>query len=334
MAHFWAADIGGTNCRLAQFRYAEKLELEKSIWLATAQVTSERELLAAFFEHFSDGSEDLEGLCLALAGPVTPEGGHLVNADLVLRRQSLRYALAALLPQAKPEVILINDFQAQAYAVLPLAEDSKPLRTRQKAWPVCGVRAVIGAGTGMGAAKLVLREDQVFACASEAGHMPFPFRLDEYDFARYLALEKGLTEPSCEDVVSGRGLSLLQAFLTGEQLEPQEIGKRYLQKPSPTLSLFSRFYGRFCRIWIYSSCCYDGLWIGGGIALANPLCVQGPDFFAEIEGQGVYNWISDIPLWLFPSADSGLWGAAEALRFAIAATGNSTDYINAKSNYF
>ncbi|MBO4336170.1 MAG: ROK family protein [Desulfovibrio sp.] len=317
MARFWVADIGGTNCRLAQFVSAGELVLEKELWLPTASLASERDLLAAFAEHFS-GYEDLKGLCLALAGPVTPEGGALTNAKLVCHRQSLQSALRALLPaKSCPEVLLINDFAAQAYAVLPLAERSRPLRRRQRAWEATCVRAVIGAGTGLGAAMLVQRGESLTVCASEAGHMPFPFRPDEYEYARYLSLEKGLAEPTCEDIISGSGLSHLQAFLTAEQLEPKEIGQRYLQAPSPTLRLFARFYGRFCRIWLYSTCCYDGLWIGGGIALANPLCVQSPEFFAEIEGQGVYDWVSDIPLWLFPAANSGLWGACEALRWQL-----------------
>ncbi len=316
MMRFWVADMGGTNCRLAEFVCEKNPALVKEVWLATQSFQGAQDLLEAFATAFPEHLEDVRGLCLALAGPVTPEGGRLTNASFVCDRKALHTALSALLPKAapSPEILVINDFVAQAYAVLsPLGEQARPLRSRQKAWPACGVRAVIGAGTGLGAALLIERAGQVTVCASEAGHQPFPFRRDEYDCARFLALERGLPEPTCEDLLSGPGLCHLHAYVTGEELAAPEIGQRYLHTSSPTLELFSRFYGRFCRIWLYTTCCYDGLWIGGGIALANPLTVQSPAFLAEIEGTGVYAWVSDIPLWLFPSSSSGLWGACWAL---------------------
>lgn len=134
-------------------------------------------------------------------------------------------------------------------------------------------RAVLGAGTGLGAALLVWTGRRWLPVPSEAGHAAFPFSgRPEHDFERFLQRDLGQSWISAEDVLSGQGLSQLHFFLSGEYLFPPVVGARALQSETTTLQWYARFLARFCRNWMYAALSLGGLWVCGGIA-AVTLCV-------------------------------------------------------------
>lgn len=321
-----AADIGGTNCRLGRFALTPEGALlkERSVWLESPGLATTEHLLAALERELELHPQAADATVIALGGPVT-DGltGRLTNGRLEVDLRPL--AARGLCP-----VCVINDFVAQACACLTrIGEEARRL------WPPADMpfpgerhapRAVIGAGTGLGVAALYPLDMALpgapgwLVAPSEGGHAAFPFvGAEENAFHDFLREALGLAEARGDDVLSGRGLALLHQFLSGERLTPGDVGARALTAPTPTLRWYARFYGRGCRTLLLSSLCTGGLWIAGGIAARNPLCVSSPEFFAELHKEPDFaGWLAEIPVRLIEDVESGLWGAAQYGRMLLA----------------
>lgn len=311
-----AADIGGTNCRMALFRLSRnRLVMDKAAWVETGGIASVENLLAAFERELDINPLKADCVVAAIAGPVDGNRrGKLSNGDLELDFTELNVD--------SQRFFLINDFMGQAYAVLsPEGEKAKLLYGPKKS--SYGVRAVIGAGTGLGQAILApLDGDSETparhwrAVASENGHSAFPFvNGAENDFHTFLKIKNGYPYATGDETVTGRGLAALHEFLAGEKLTPAQIGAQALSRDTPTLQWYARFYARACRNWILSTICEGGLWIAGGIAAQNPLLIT-CDYFADELYNSPYrneNWdefLHSVPVFIMENTNSGLWGAA------------------------
>ncbi len=316
--HILAADIGGTNCRLARFSLSRegRLAREGSVWLESALLRTTEHLLAALERELALPPSQADATVLAVAGPVSGGVcGRLTNGCLELDVRPLA---------AGPPVRVINDFVAQACACLTdMGEQARPLcppgtSPARPAVPVRAPRAVLGAGTGLGVAALFPLDMAApgaggwLVAPSEGGHAAFPF-VGEEENAFHAFLRQALRLPYArgDDVLSGRGLALLHEFLAGERLAPGEVGRRALGGPTPTLRWYARFYGRACRDVMLATLCSGGLWIAGGIAARNPRCVDCEEFFAELHAAPAFaEWLRPVPVRLLEDAESGLWGAA------------------------
>lgn len=298
-----AADIGGTNCRMALFDDADgSLAKLHEAWIATSRALLHAgDLLQAFETELAVSHHAVDMVVAAIAGPVAnQEKGRLTNAPLEVD--------FAPLNRGGQRFYLINDFIAQAWAVLA------PIKTRHITGPAAeiqGSRAVIGAGTGLGQAMLAADKGW-HAIPSENGHAPFPFLdKDEYAFHDFMRKQRHIPWASSEHVLCGAGLASLHHFLTGNRLEPAEVGELALHEETETLAWYARFYARACRSWMLSTLCLGGLWIAGGIAARNPLCVTCGHFREELYNCPRWqDFLKGIPLYLMEDAASGLWGAA------------------------
>lgn len=315
MAVILAADIGGTNCRLGLFRHENGLlAMIKAAWVETGSIAHAGALLAAFERELEFAPEAADTVVAAIAGPVEDRArGYLANGMLRLDFTPFN---------AKGErYFLINDFMAQAYAVL----SSQGEKARRIAGPAerirDAVRAVIGAGTGLGQAVLVLLSalegnSRWMAVPSENGHAAFPFvNGAENDFHTFLRYQLQIPYATGDDTITGRGLAALHEFLTGQRLTPAQVGRQALSSDTPTLRWYARLYARACRNWMLSAMCEGGLWIAGGIAAQNPLAVTCAYFMEELynapggdERWG--NYLRGVPVYLLEDTNSGLWGAA------------------------
>lgn len=302
-----AADIGGTNCRLGLFRDTEKgVEMERARWVPTPDVTDSEKFIQLLEDEFD--LKDAAAVVAAIAGPVEENvRGHLSNGVLSLdfgkphtKHAHLRFSL-------------INDFMAQAYAIIsPLAQMSRHL-TGPNVATIPQTRAVIGAGTGLGQAVVTRSSHGGWLPApSENGHANFPFvNADEQAFHAYLCHRLNIPFATGDHVVTGNGLALLHQFLTAENLTPAEVGAKALSSDTETLKWYSRFYARACRNWMLSTLCRGGLWIAGGIAAKNPYCMANEYFYEELYGHPAWkDFLKSIPVFLIEDINSGLWGAA------------------------
>lgn len=308
-----AADIGGTNCRLGLFRLENGvLELERVTWIDTGSVPHTAALLGAFEREFAKAPAEVEAVVVAIAGPVEDfSRGHLTNGGLDVDFSELN--------ANGRRFFLINDFTAQAYAVVSPEGENARLIAGPEVPTNDRVRGVIGAGTGLGQASLVRIDGHMnmhaarwLAVPSEAGHTAFPFVNDEENaYHIFFREQTGMLYATGDVVVTGRGLSLLHEYLTREKLAPAEVGRLALSCESETLKWYARFYGRVCRHWILTTLCSGGLWIAGGIAAKNPAVVTCKEFTDELYRHPEWDsYLRTVPVYLMEDTNSGLWGAA------------------------
>ncbi|WP_022654943.1 glucokinase [uncultured Desulfovibrio sp.] len=314
MQRIFAADIGGTNCRFASFSLDEgRLGLERVVWIKSAGLLDTDMVLAALERELETPLRAADALVLALAGPVR-DGlrGKLTNGALRVDFTGLecRYGVA--------RYRVINDFIAEAYGCLTeIGEHARCVASpaEHAEIPATASRGVLGAGTGLGTAFLVYNgRGGWLPVPAEGGHVSFPFVGDEEnDFHNFVCGELGYPFARGDDILTGKGLSLLHRYLSGEDLDACEVAARALNRDTPTLRWYSRFYARACRNWILTTLCRRGLWIAGGIASRNPLSVTSGYFLEELYTTPHFAaLVRSVPVYLIENKNSGLWGAAQA----------------------
>lgn len=306
-----AADIGGTHSRFAVFKAQEPNELRMlhKESLNTPEASSLGELLdqlAAMDFPLSPRTADYT--VIALAGPVR-------DGKIVESLANIKWSVDLTDPAQDPgtkDILLINDFMAQAYACRSGAvADAKQIMAGTK--DPKGALAVVGAGTGLGKCALIPDERGMFiALPSEGGHTDFPFLTqEEFDFGRFLQQEAGIKQITGDLVISGRGLPLLHRFLTGQNLSTEEVAATFDAGDSRTLRWAARFYGRICRNYAIEVLATGGVYVTGGVAAKSPEIIEHPAFAEEFRFcEFPSGLMDDIPLWLNHNEDSGLWGSA------------------------
>jgi glucokinase len=243
---------------------------------------------------------------IAVAGPVE-NGTSSFPPNIAWPIDLSHPATARRVPRGR----LINDFVAQAYACVARGSSAaQPILPGEKV-PGAAV-AVVGAGTGLGLAALVaLPGGGWVEIPSEDSHGSFAFESRrEMDYMEFLLRQTGSAYIEAETVVSGQGLSLLHHYLTGEELEPADIGAR-LNAGSETLQWLARFYGRFCRNYALQVLARGGVFVSGGVAAKNLGIVTYPEFAAEFRrSRTMGELLARVPVFLNTDEERGLWGAA------------------------
>lgn len=309
MTRILTADIGGTNSRFGSFRVDESgsLTLEAVEWLPTeADGSMSAQLKKLYDSDFPLTPEETGMAVFAVAGPVKdgrysklPLAGWEIDLDLVCKDFPLTRAA------------LINDFHAQALAVK--TTPGKNARPILPGAPIPNAPvAVVGAGTGLGKALLVMDQNQkAMVIASEGGHADFPFiGGPEGEYLKFLQGKTGNRYLSGNSVVSGQGLSYLHEFISGEQLEPAQVVQQFATYPQ-TLEWAARFYGRVCRNYLLETLALGGLYLAGGVAAKAPALVEHPQFKEELRNSATMGeLLQGVPVWLIFDENSGLWGAA------------------------
>ena len=309
MKNILAADIGGTHSRFAHFGMdkGETLSLLETRWLKTADAASFLQLIDNLRSAgMSLKPEEADIVVIAIAGPVehgVKSSPPLIPWDIDLSSAGKDYGFR--------EYALINDFIAQALACLTevgmSAKNILPGEPEKNA-----LKAVIGAGTGLGHAALVPDgKGDYIALPSEAGHTNFPFVSGrEYEFQEFLLKERGERYITGNTVVSGQGLSYIHRFLTGEDLVPAKVAERFAQHPD-TLEWAARFYGRACRNFAIGTLALGGVFIAGGVAAKSPELLTHSSFETEFRSSDTLpGLLKKIPLYLITDENSGLWGSA------------------------
>lgn len=111
-------------------------------------------------------------------------------------------------------------------------------------------------------------------------------------------------------VVSGRGLTYIHRFLTGQKLRPEDIAKSF-SSDSETLDWAARFYGRVCRNYALETLALGGVYIAGGVAAKSPELLTHNAFATEFRSsKTMSNILDQIPVFLITDEESSLWGSA------------------------
>jgi glucokinase len=304
-----AADIGGTNSRFAWFQTdgPEDLEMKGKLWLPTKEAESFAQLLSQLRgSGFALAPERADMVVIAAAGPVE-KGCYCAPPYIDWEIDLLKPDISDLLQRA----VLINDFVAQAYACKsPIGDAARCMLPGEAVSD--GTIGVLGAGTALGKAILVpLPGGGFHALPSEGGHAYFPFLTDrEVAYQRFYQENSGERHIVANLIVSGRGLSFLHWFLTGERRTPEEVSAHGLDPESETLAWAARFYGRLCRDFALDVLASGGLYIAGGVAARNPGILLHEAFRREFQDSPTMGrLLAEIPVFLVDNMDSGLWGA-------------------------
>jgi len=200
-----AGDVGGTKTILALYEYkkTEWICCKKQVF-ASAEFNCFEALLVCFLKDEADAV--LQYVCIGVAGPVINGDCVTTNLPWVLKAHEIAAQTGA------ESVRLLNDLEATAWGVLNMpAQDFVELNPNAKARP--GNLAVLAAGTGLGEALVVWRDETYHVVATEGGHTDFAARNElEIGLLRYL-MEIYPDHVSYERVVCGSGLVSVYQYL-------------------------------------------------------------------------------------------------------------------------
>lgn len=201
------ADVGGTNTRVA-LADGRQVLAETVRRYPNAQFAGLESVLRRYVEEEDD--VDTIAACAAVAGPVRDGRASLTNLDWAIDR-----ALLARAAQAET-VAILNDLQAQGHALGHLDESKlKGVLPFPEASPEAA-RLVIGVGTGFNAAPVYdIGAGGRLVPPAEAGHVNLPVQTEaDMRLCNFVATAHGF--PAVEDVLSGRGLERVYAWLGAE----------------------------------------------------------------------------------------------------------------------
>jgi glucokinase len=316
-----AGDVGGTKTELAIFDLAEPNVAKFDMRF----VNREYQNFEAMLMHFVQlSNQNIEQVCLAVAGTIINGRCAMPNIAWVLDEQEIKATLAA------KKVKLINDLEATAYGVLGLPSDKFVVINEGIANP-SGNLALIAAGTGLGEAILFKTNNGNYqVSASEGGHVDYaPHNLLEFELLQYLWDKFG--HASWERVVSGMGIATIYEFLTTikasaepAQIQSQimsaadqgaEIFKAAQSGESPlskqAIEIFIENYGAAAGNLALKALSTGGVYIGGGNApKLHPYFTNGAFMQSFVDKGRFSDLMKNMPVKLVLEPKTALLGAA------------------------
>jgi glucokinase len=259
----------------------------------------------------------LSAACFGVAGPVLGASAELTNVPFGI--DALEVSHTFHIPQVK----LLNDLEAMAYAVTAL--EGEEVHVLQHGEAIRGGNmALIAAGTGLGQALLHNVGGRFVPSPSEAGHADWAPRTErDITVLRLLIARSGRAE--VEDVVSGRGLPNLHRAMHQGRCDagidpdaddaPAELTRAALERRCTrcmeALEVFVDAYGAEAGNAVLRSVATGGLFIGGGIApKILPALRTGLFLDSFCAKPPMEDLLSSIPVKVILNPQAGLLGAA------------------------
>ena len=321
-----AGDIGGTKSGLAWASGTDHASCEvlyERVY-ASADFADATALLQQFMRDARSQAKptSLTPACLTLAlpGAVYTQRAKLTNLDWTLDAADLQALLKI------DTVQFINDFQAAASGVATLtAADTVPLNAAPSA--AHGVRAITGAGTGLGLAWMVAdTQGRYRTFATEGGHIDFaPANAQQarlLAFVREYLIQQNLSEHvSWERLVSGLGLDAIYRFCVHESggtmpegvmdgAKLDALAARGNAIAQAALDLFTDLYGAWVGNVALLYRPEGGLYIAGGVSIHMRARVQSPRFMAACIDKGRMRGVVErTPISLITNKRLGVQGA-------------------------
>jgi len=316
---FIAGDIGGTKSGLAWVAstpQGEQVRYERVY--ASANFVSAEALLKRFIDDARTTVEpDL--LLLALPGALHGQRTTLTNLKWTLDAVELQRTLGIA------EVRFINDFQAAAAGVATLTAQDVVALNSQSAEPFLiqpgGVRAVTGAGTGLGLAFMLADASGHYqSFATEGGHIDFaPSNAQQTRLLEQLRAAYG--HVSWERAVSGSAMNDLYRFCCveqGHELPDEAVDGAALVASAESgngvaeaaLDLFIDLYGAWVGNVALMVQPRGGLYIAGGVAGHLQARMLSPRFMAAATDKGRMRGVVErTPIFLNTNNRLGVQGA-------------------------
>lgn len=259
-------DVGGTNARLA-VAYPDQPGYHSETTLACADFDTPE---LALRHYLDDNAIKVPAMiCLAVAGPVVDGRVSFTNSQWQVDQARLAQAFGT------DKTTLVNDFEAAAIG-LPLLSSGQLRQIGDAGLPaVDSARclAIMGPGTGLGAAALLRHGESWQPLVTEAGHAGFsPTSPLQSDINKLLLDRFGRV--STERLVSGPGIENIYAALAKfrENREAtlraedifEQVGFDALAKEA--VNVFFEVFGAVAGDFVLNTGAYDGVFLAGGVA--------------------------------------------------------------------
>ena len=316
-----AVDIGGTHARfaLAEVARGRVLRLHPETTLRTADHGS----FQLAWEAFAAIAGPLPpAAAIAIAGPVHGEVIKLTNNPWVIRPVLIPAKLGV------ERYTLVNDFGAVGHAVAQVGPDYLAhLCGPDLPLPAAGVVSVVGPGTGLGVAHVLVEPARYVVSETEGGHIDFA-PLDEVEEQILTYLRRRFRRVSVERVVSGPGLANIYealAVLEGRAIAHLDDKLLWAAALDGSDSLAAAAFDRFAQS--LGSVAGDlalaqgasAVVIAGGLGLRIADRLHGSGFAQRFVAKGRFErMMSAIPVKLITHPQPGLYGAAAAFAQAYA----------------
>ncbi|MCX7305826.1 MAG: glucokinase [Hyphomicrobiales bacterium] len=307
-------DIGGTNARFAVIEHAGVATSEPQIVHTADFATIDDAIGAAVLTKL--GVQPRSAL-LAVAGPVNGDEIALTNCPWVVRPMGMAATVGLR------DVVVLNDFEAQALAVVALGDHHVEKIGGGEALPHAG-RAVLGPGTGLGVAGLLRSGGKWVPVPGEGGHMDIGPRTPR-DYRVWPHIEPIEGRVSGEQILSGRGLVNTYravALADGKApvlATPADVTKAALDKTDPiaeeALALFATCLGRTAGDVALMFKAQGGVYLAGGIAQRIIPALKAGNFRAAFNDKAPHSeWMADIPVYVITDPLGALAGLAAYAR--------------------
>lgn len=300
------ADLGGTNTRLALADGTGRLPGTIRRYL-NDDFDSFESVVSAYLEETTPGP--IHALCAGVAGPVLHDTAQLTNYAWHIDAANLRNLTGT------PHIHLINDLQAQGYALDDLAPDAvTPIFPGQPA-PPDAPRLVLNLGTGCNVAVVHRRPEGLFVPAAESGHSALPHATGQIG-ALFDHLRETHPHLPIEAALSGPGLSNIHAHLTGARLASTDIATAANTDPAArnTLALFCEILGLVAGNFALHHLPAGGLYLTGGLAQSIAPHLANSAFLDTFTARGPYTAIvRAIPVSIITDDSFPLLGCARYL---------------------
>ncbi|WP_428643538.1 ROK family protein [Roseibium sp.] len=317
MSHFQglAADIGGTNTRLALVENG-KVREETIARFRNADFDTPEDAIDSYLT--DTGRPACGAAVIAIAAPIDGTAIQMTNHPWTFRADCIGKVLGGA------NVTFLNDFEALAYSLdridparlKPLHQPLQQLRTN-------ATRLVVGAGTGFNAAALFRTARGDHVGIGECGHSTLPVETDaELRLWSYLALNRG--RASMERALSGNGLREIFEWFCLEQGKPietrtpAEIAGLAVSGSDAVCEAAARqwvtFLGRVVGDLALTFMSLGGIVLTGGVTRSLARYLAEPEFLTAFRSKGRQSeLVSGIPVHLLDDDFAALAGCASRM---------------------
>ncbi len=301
-------DLGGTNARFAVIEHAGAETGAPQIVRTADFATIDNAIDAAVIGRL--GIQPVSAL-LAIAGPVMGDEIPLTNCPWVVKPKAMASTVGFR------DVMVLNDFEAQALAVVALGDHHLEKIGGGTALANAG-RVVLGPGTGLGVAGLIRSGGKWIPVPGEGGHMDIGPRTPR-DYRIWPHIEPIDGRVSGEQILCGRGLvNTYRAIAATEGKEPvlttpADVTRAALAGSDTlaeeALSLFVTCLGRTAGDLALVFKAQGGVYLSGGIAQKIIPALKAGNFRAAFADKAPHSeWMAEIPVYVITDPLGALAG--------------------------
>jgi len=308
-----AVDIGGTNTSVGVFGIVNRKRFNHiySFFYETQKIKNVGSFIRKIMDDIrTEHRIKVSRCCLSAAGPLEKGVCKLTNVNLVVNPKKI------LEKTGLKKFHIINDFQAIGYGIEPMELYDKRTfslikRGKKEKW---AIKAVIGAGTGLGKSFLIYDGRRYVSMPSEGGHEAFsPANESEFKLMKYIKNKHKLKHVTFEHLVSGSGLSNIYEYLTKTKIPGEKIASLYQKNSSAkrAFDMFVTFYARAAKNYALDILPYSGIYLAGGIISKNTYIFNRELFKKEFLSHPNKNHqaiLKSIPVYVVKNYDINLYG--------------------------